>query len=298
VIIIYYGDFLIYGTNFLFDNAMTKEEFKKKVYSPFCIEPKIKYDELIHFLKKEAKERIYSDNLVLKKKYDEFFYLSIMDIIKRAKKFKIPQEKMIKLQQNMIKIFYETFIEKKMYHIHSKILGEEGMSIQQILKKYNCKKCIEVGMAFGISAYSILSYSPDITLISIDSKQITKWDKSGLKLLKKMNVDKNHKWMKKKSYIGLSELLKKNGQSTFDFIYINDWNTFEYMIVNIFYASLLLKVGGILLINDILLNSVGKCIKYIDTNCDFLKRIPTTETQTGYLKIKDDDREWSFHRPF
>ena len=68
-------------------------------------------------------------------------------------------------------------------------------------------------MAYGVSAFYILSSSPDISLISIDPNQTKKdrWDSSALKLLKKMDLDKNHELIEKKSYVGLPELLAKYG---------------------------------------------------------------------------------------
>ena len=300
VIIIYYDAFFIYGTNFMFDNRMTKEEFKKKVFSPFTIEPKIKYDELIDFLTKTVKKKIYLNDLLLKNQFDEYLYLNTMDLIQKAENFKVSKDFMKKIQKKMLEIFRTVYIENKFVKIHSGIKGEEGESIQQILKKYNCKKCVEIGMAFGISAFYILSTSPDITLISIDPNQTKKdrWDSSALKLLKKMDLDKNHELIEKKSYVGLPELLAKYGERSFDFIFVDGFHTFDFTLVDAFYACLLVKVGGVILIDDALHSGVAKCVRYMDTNYGFLKKIPTTKTQAGYLKMRDDDREWSFHRPF
>lgn len=300
IIIVHFTDFFIYGQNFLFDNRITKEDFKKKVYSPFTVEPKVEYDSLIDFLTKSAKERIREINLLLDKKYDEYLLLYTMDIIKKAENFKLSKDFIKLLQKKMIEMFRMVYIENKVVKIHSAIKGEEARSIQETLKKYNCKKCIEVGMAFGISAFYILSTSPDITLISIDPNQTKRdrWDSSALKLLKKMDLDKNHELIEKKSYVGLPELLAKYGEGSFDFVFIDGFHVFDYTLIDAFYSFLLIKVGGIIMIDDILHNGVAKCVKYMDSNYEFLKRIPSTKTQAAYIKMKDDDRPWNYHQPF
>ncbi len=299
VIIMNFGDFFVYGSNFLFDNRMTKEEFKEKIFQKtFTIEPKVEYDEMIKYLQQSAKERIRLTDMLLNKQYDEYMYLYYLDMIQKGENMKLSKVMKHKLQQKLIEIFRNVFINNKLVRIHSAIKGEEGRSIQQLLKKYNCKKCIEVGMAFGISAFYILSTSPDINLISIDPTQSTQWEGSAVKLLKKMDLDKNHELMEKKSYVALPELMEKYGEGSFDFIFIDGWHTFDFTLVDAFYASLLVKVGGVILIDDALHSGVAKCVRYLDTNYTFLKRISSTKTQAGYLKIKNDDREWNFHRPF
>jgi predicted O-methyltransferase YrrM len=45
----------------------------------------------------------------------------------------------------------------KQIKIHSAIKKEEGANITRIINKYKLKKCLEIGMAFGISAFYILT---------------------------------------------------------------------------------------------------------------------------------------------
>ena len=81
VTIMNFGDFFIYGENFLFDNRITKEEFRKKVYEPFSIEPKIQYDEMISYFEQSAKDRIRLTDMLIQGKYEEYLYLYYLDMI-------------------------------------------------------------------------------------------------------------------------------------------------------------------------------------------------------------------------
>ena len=153
-------------------------------------------------------------------------------------------------------------------------------------------------MAFGISAFYILSSAPDVTLVSVDPYQKTDWKSSGVKLLKTMNYDGKHTLITEKSYVAMPDLLQKHGEDSFDFIFIDGFHTFDYTLVDVFYAILLVKTGGVILIDDALHRGVAKCVRYIDTNYRFLKKIPSTRTQVAYQKMKNDDREWNFHASF
>ena len=253
---------------------------------------------MIQYLNECALQRIQFTDLLLQKRWDEYLYVYVMDVIHKAENFKIDKHLMMKLQKKLIEIFRNVYIENEFVKIHSAIKGEEGSSIQQLIQKYHLKKCLEIGMAFGISAFYILSSSPDISLISIDPHQKTDWKSSGVKLIKKMNYDTKHTLITEKSYVAMPDLLQKHGEESFDFIFIDGFHTFDYTLVDVFYAILLVKTGGIILIDDALHRGVAKCVRYIDTNYRFLKKIPSTRTQVAYQKMKNDDREWNFHMSF
>jgi predicted O-methyltransferase YrrM len=152
-------------------------------------------------------------------------------------------------------------------------------------------------MAYGISALYILS-NKETTLTSIDPYQSTQWKKNAIKLLKELKLGKRSKCIEKKSYESLPELLKKDGYNSYDFIFIDGWHTFDYTLVDFFYANLLLKVGGTIIIDDVLHESVKQCVDYLNSNYKFYKKLESPKTVASYKKIKEDDREWNFHQRF
>ena len=116
----------------------------------------------------------------------------------------------------------------------------------------------------------------------------------GIKLLQYVKLNKRHNLIEELSYIGLPKLLNKN--KSYDFIFIDGWHTFDYTLLDFFYADKLLKLGGI--IDDVLHKGVNKCIKYVETNYKNYKKIETSKTQAGYIKIGEDKREWYNHVNF
>jgi predicted O-methyltransferase YrrM len=186
---------------------------------------------------------------------------------------------------------------KNIIKINSSIRYEEGNYIKKIIEKNNFKKCLEIGFANGISSVYVLM-NKDVSLISIDPFQKTQWKSNGIKLLKKLNLNKRHKLIEKKSYEALPELLKKYGEQYFDFIFIDGWHTFDYTLVDFFYSNLLLKINGIIIIDDALHNGVSKCVKYLETNYKFYVKLDSTKTIASFRKIKNDNREWNYHNFF
>jgi len=186
-------------------------------------------------------------------------------------------------------------------NINSSIKPIEGNFLYNLINEHKLKRCLEVGMAYGISSMYILLglkklKKDDIKLDSIDPFQSTQWNNFGIKLVKKIKMDKYHKLYEDKSYIILPKLLEKKNE--YDLIFIDGWHTFDYTLLDFFYANLLLRKGGIIVIDDAYHQGVNKCLKYLDSNYKNYKRIKSPPTVGAYEKIGDDNRQWSFHVNF
>lgn len=186
-------------------------------------------------------------------------------------------------------------------NINSSIKPIEGNFLYNLIYEHKLKRCLEVGMAYGISSMYILLglkklKKDDIKLDSIDPFQETQWNNFGVKLIKKIKMEKYHKLYEDKSYIVLPKLLEKKNE--YDLIFIDGWHTFDYTLLDFFYANLLLRKGGIIVIDDAYHQGVNKCLRYLDSNYKNYKRIKSPQTVGAYEKIGDDEREWSFHTNF
>ena len=289
---IYFGEF-IYCSNF---NPIIKKEYLQKLKKRnFVISEKPELDKLSKYLINIFKNKNNQLELFLKNQIDklliEKFNLHILLYRK------------LNLDENLIhKIYFETFKriinKEELIKVHSAINKKEGEFITKLIKKYNLKNCLEVGFANGISALYILSSSKKNKLVSIDPFQKTQWNNNGIKLLTNSKLISRHKLIEKKSYEAMPELLKDN-ENKFDFIFIDGWHTFDYTLVDFFYADKLLRKGGIIAVDDAKHQGVAKCLKYIDTNYNnFYKKIDSHNTIGVYKKIKEDNRDWNFHKFF
>ena len=290
--------YLLYGFNF--KPKIQKEEIKKLYDMDFTIMPKNNLKELLKYESAIFENKIYILNLILNDKEEEYLYNmynKTTDIILNSHIIDLEHKKnlILKIKKHLINYFKRIFLNNKSVEIHSNIKKQEGDYIEEIIKKFSFKKCLEVGMAFGISALYILQ-NKNTTLISIDPFQSTQWKNSGVEIVKNLEFDNRHKLIEEKSYIVLPELLKK--EEKYDFIFIDGFHTFDYTLLDFFYSDKLLKINGIIIIDDILHNGVKKCVNYINTNYEFYKKIQSPVTIGCYQKTKEDGREWNFHKEF
>ena len=251
--------------------------------------------------------KIYLDIMKSIKKKDFETYFQILD------KLFLNQYIEFQYTQNNNDVDYD--FEKQLYenlkltsisiqentNINSSIKPIEGNFLYNLIHEHKLKRCLEVGMAYGISSMYILLglkklKKDDIKLDSIDPFQETQWNNFGVKLIKKIKMEKYHKLYEDKSYIVLPKLLEKKNE--YDLIFIDGWHTFDYTLLDFFYANLLLKKGGIIVIDDAYHQGVNKCLRYLDSNYKNYKRIKSPPTVGAYEKIGDDEREWSFHTNF
>jgi len=295
--IIIYDTSYIYCNNFRGNKSqVTKEDLEKCIKSKsFSINKKDNYEDLLKYIYTSYKNKIEKINLFLNKKYDEYIDIKISEMYNYLK--------YIKKDNNIVSFFYKkilnickrSVINNKVLRIHSSIKELEGNYIIDVIKKNNYKKCLEIGMAFGVSAFYILLLN-DTTLLSIDPNQKTEWNNNGIKLLKEFGLDKRHKCIEDKSYNALPDLLKKN--NLYDFIFIDGWHTFDYTLIDFFYADKLLKIGGSIIIDDALHKGVSKTINYINSNYTHYKKVNSPITVASYIKMSDDKRPWDYHINF
>lgn len=297
--VILFSGIYIYCQGFLYLNSeISKKTIHELIDKSFTITNKKDINVLINYINQNINEIILEDKKLLNKDIDGFIDDKIKKYFSQLEEAKIfpNDEILVKFKINIIKDYRRIFIDSQVKKIHSAIKSPEMETITNLISNNNFVKCLEVGMAFGTSAITILS-NKKCNLISIDPFQTTQWESNGIKLVKSFGFSNRHTLIEKKSYIALPELLENN-TSSFDFIFIDGWHTFDYTLVDFFYSNLLLKIGGIIMIDDALHNGVADCIKYLNKNYLFYNKIDSVKSVKVYKKIREDDREWNFHSYF
>lgn len=160
----------------------------------------------------------------------------------------------------------------KVHRLKSEIDRYEGEFIAKIIS--NDPKIIntlEVGCAYGLSSLyicSALKERPGVSHIIIDPFQSNHWDGSGVKHLEEAGVN-FFDLIEAKSEIALPKLLSDK-EGKLDFIFIDGWHTFDHTLLDCFYATRLLRVGGYLVIDDVSFPAIERVV-------DFLKTYPCYE---------------------
>ncbi len=194
----------------------------------------------------------------------------------------------------------------------------EGYHLYSLIKDNKFKNILEVGFAYGISALFMtqaLKENGSGKLISIDPNQSTQWKNIAVKHLKQSlgesDFSKYSELLEEPSYSALSKILNRksgansknfgSGAGSMDLIFIDGMHLFDYTLVDLFYADLLLKVGGVVVLDDIRHKGVKQSYEYILKNYSRWKLVKPTlasETCATFVKVKNDDRSWDYHRFF
>jgi predicted O-methyltransferase YrrM len=151
------------------------------------------------------------------------------------------------------------------HKLHSSIDPEEGIFIEKIiLDNPGISRTLEVGCAYGLSSLHIchaISSRVNPSHIILDPFQNSYWKGVGVKNLEDSGV-KCFKLIEKGSEFALPELLQL-GEARFDLVFIDGMHTLDHTLLDCFYATRLLKIGGFLVVDDVDLPPVGRTVDYV-----------------------------------
>lgn len=174
------------------------------------------------------------------------------------------------------------------HQLHSEIDRREGEFILNIIKEnIEIKNTLEVGCAYGLSSMFICLGTKGRSGAHhtiIDPFQETDWDNVGLKHLKESNFD-HFKLIEKKSEFALPRLLE-DMEGKFDFIFIDGNHTFDHTLIDCFYSSRLLRVGGYLVIDDVCFPSIKRVVDYFLNYPCYEKYGSVSKKKRAKLKTK------------
>jgi predicted O-methyltransferase YrrM len=168
--------------------------------------------------------------------------------------------------------------------VHSQITRDEGEFLKEIILKVRPKVSLEVGLAYGVSSLFICEALMQVHAerhIIIDPHQfgvqssqfvtdnpqsLLGWEGIGLRNLNEAGYGRLIEFHEKMSYLALPQLVAEG--RNIDFAFIDGWHTFDYGIIDFFYTDLLLRPGGVIVLDDVDRNHPGliKVCRYIVTN--------------------------------
>lgn len=151
------------------------------------------------------------------------------------------------------------------HEVHSHVSRQEGERIQRIIRRHDVRRSLEVGCAFGLASLHIceaLSENKEARHIIVDPNQKTEWHGVGLHSLERAGFD-NYEFIEEPSEIALPKLLERGRR--FDFALIDGWHTFDHTLLDLFYVTRLLSVGGIVAVDDLQMPAVNKAVRHVLT---------------------------------
>ena len=166
---------------------------------------------------------------------------------------------------------------------------EEGVFIQDVMKEFNPRKTIEIGCAYGISSLFICEYLKQFSgskHFIIDPGQNNSYFKGiGVANLKRNNID-FFELIENGSEVALPKMLG-DGEK-FDLAFIDGYHTFDHTLIDLYYTIKMLKVGGVVIIDDVSQHAVNKALRYV-------LNFPCIEIHSG-LSIKFSNKRKLLNR--
>jgi predicted O-methyltransferase YrrM len=167
--------------------------------------------------------------------------------------------------------------------------AELGRWLQGIVSGLGAETALEVGLAQGVSALfvaDVLKRTPRTRLIAIDPLQEQIWKNVGLGHLTAAGHQSILEFHQLPSHEALPKL--EAAGTTLDFAFIDGWHTFDYALVDFFYIDRMMRVGGVIALDDCQYPSVRKLCRYIATNLAY--------SVDGCFSEKDDPGFPARHR--
>ena len=144
------------------------------------------------------------------------------------------------------------------------------ITIRNIVLESSPKQTMEIGLAYGGSALTILSTMAEIhpetdafNHTAIDPGQ-SEFGMAGIEMVRRSGLGNHFRCVHESSATALPELLKAG--DSFGFIYIDGYHIFEHVFTDMFYSLMLLEPGGTVLFDDCADPHVSKVIKFIRSN--------------------------------
>jgi predicted O-methyltransferase YrrM len=149
------------------------------------------------------------------------------------------------------------------YPLHSHTSREQCEFLQRIVVDMDARRCLEVGLAYGLSSLFVCEaiFGKDGSVFySIDPKQDA-WKNVGLRNLEVAGFRSLVRFYRDASHNVLPKLLAEGVR--LDFAYVDSTKIFDVLLVDTYYLSLLLREGGVLVLDDCILPSVRRLARYV-----------------------------------
>lgn len=181
----------------------------------------------------------------------------------------------------------------------------EHNEIRKALTQTKAKQTLEVGFAYGTSALVFAEHhqkmkNSGISHTIIDPNQYGtgegSWEGIGAENLKRVGFIKNRNWrlVEASSIDALPALYKKFGSGWLDVALIDGWHLFDYTLLDVFYCLQMVRVGGIVIVDDKRMKAINAVAKYIHKAYSHVVDIcPSCKTMLVIRKKSEDKRDWN-----
>ena len=143
----------------------------------------------------------------------------------------------------------------------------EGKHLYNCVRENGLARTLEVGCAMGTSALYFCQAFADGrggAHVAIDPNQDTQYKSIARANVGARGLAAHFRVLREPSDLAMPRLLARGAR--FDLVFVDGWHTFDFTLLDMFYAERLLVPNGLLLLDDIQHKGVQKTLKYVRTN--------------------------------
>jgi len=170
----------------------------------------------------------------------------------------------------------------RVHALHSGIDREECAFLAGVIgADPGIARTLEVGCGYGVSSLCIccaIDGRPGASHTIVDPFQNTQWDGAGVLAVERAGLG-FARLVEVGSEIALPRELEA-GAGRFDLVFVDGWHTFDHTLLDCFYATRLLRVGGYLVVDDVSMPSVRRAVS-------FLRKYPCYELHGALASRRD-----------
>lgn len=160
-----------------------------------------------------------------------------------------------------------------------------GTMLQTWVRRVEARTAIEVGFAQGISTLyiceALLEVSPTPRHIVIDPYETEAWHGTGNHNVTRAGYESIVEFHEHPSHRVLPYL--ELHRTSVDFAFIDGHHAFEYVLVDFFYVDKMLRVGGVVVLDDLQMPAIAKLCRFILKNQNYsLVDAVVNETRHGH----------------
>lgn len=216
--------------------------------------------------------------------------------------------------------------------LNTLVQHDAGAYLYDLARRERATRTLEVGLAHGGSALFLCQALADGNgglHTAIDPKQEQHYDGRGVRNVEDAGLGAHFRFVEGPSYDVLPTLLREEGDGTYDLVFIDGNHTFDFALVDFFYADRLLRPGGVVALDDLWMPSIRRLASFILRNRAYTlveadgadrtplgrrvlrtlgraARDPFTDRRLllhplnvcAFRKEHDDDGKWDDHRRF
>ncbi len=156
------------------------------------------------------------------------------------------------------------------FRLRSEVGARQGALLARVVERVRPRTSLEVGFAYGVATLYICEALARIQVpgaqvrhVAIDPFQSTQWRGIGVRNVREAGFAPFVELREQASEIALPELL--NEGTLLDMALIDGWHTFDHALVDFFYVNKMLRIGGVVILDDASYPSIEKLVDHILT---------------------------------